>query len=192
MSRRPVFWYPGLHYHVTQRGHSGDPIFRDDADRLEFLALLGTAALRFGWEVRAYCLMDNHVHLFLGTSGPTLSAGMRWLTGNYAIRFNRRRHRVGSPYQGRYHAFTVESERHFYEVTRYVVLNPVRARIVSRPEDWPWSSHRAVLGLIPAPKWLAVERSLEDFEGLTDRYREYVEAGMNFPTMNWRGVGRRC
>lgn len=192
MSRRPVIWYPGLHYHVTQRGHSRSRLFLDDVDREVYLSLLGAAALRHGWEIRAYCLMGNHVHLFLGTPGPNLSEGMRWLAGNYSIRFNRRHLRTGSPYEGRFHAFTVENERHFYEVSRYVVLNPVKAGLVARPEDWPWSSHAAVLGRVPVPRWLSVARCLEAFDGSRDLYREFVEEGLARPPLNWRSVGRPC
>lgn len=150
-------------YHVTSRGNDQRSIFADDVDRKRFLGLLGTCVRRFGWSVTAYVLMTNHVHLVIQTPEPNLSRGMHWLNGTYASGFNRRHGRSGHLFQGRFHAFLVEKEAYFCEVLRYVVLNPVRAGMVARPEDYRWSSYRATEGRAAAPDWLDVTAALAAF-----------------------------
>jgi hypothetical protein len=104
--------------------------------------------------------MTNHFHLVIQTADPNLSRGMQWLNGTYAAWFNRRHERAGHLFQGRFHAFIVEKESYFAELLRYVVLNPVRAKMVERPEQYRWSSYRATAGLDVAPAWLDVPSAL--------------------------------
>jgi REP element-mobilizing transposase RayT len=143
-----------------------------------FLEFLAAATRRFGWSVSAFVLMTNHFHLVLKTPEPNLSRGMQWLNGKYAGRFNARHKRCGHLFQGRFKAVLVEKETYFANVLRYVVLNPVRAGIVERPEDFRWSSYRATAGLEAAPDWLDVSSVLTAFDGGGDeareRYRGYV------------------
>ena len=91
--------------------------------------------------------MDNHYHLFIETPEGNLSQGMRQLNGVYTQRFNRCHNRVGHLYQGRYKAILVQKETYLLELSRYIVLNPVRARMVNAPQEWPWSNYRATIGL---------------------------------------------
>jgi hypothetical protein len=98
--------------------------------------------------------MTNHFHLLVQTPEANLSRGMQWFNTAYAVWFNRRHDRSGHLYGGRFKAFVIEKESYFLEVLRYVVLNPVRAHMVERPEDYRWSSYRATAGLEPAPEWL--------------------------------------
>ncbi|HEX8410317.1 MAG TPA: transposase, partial [Thermoanaerobaculia bacterium] len=147
-------------------------------DRWMFLTLVEQAAKRFGWSVTAYVLMTNHFHLVIQTPDPNLSRGMQWLNGTYAAWFNHRHKRTGHLFQGRFHAFLVEKETYFAELLRYVVLNPVRAKMVERPEDYLWSSYRATAGLAVAPPWLDVASALgwlimEPAEAKA-AYREFV------------------
>jgi REP element-mobilizing transposase RayT len=165
---------PGGVYHVTQRGHRRSPLFRADVDRSDFLGLLGSAVLRYEWDVYAWCLMDNHVHVLLRTRHGNLSRGMGFLTALYARRFNERYGIRGTPFQGKYRAFLVEDEEYFGEILRYVVLNPVKAGLVEAPEEWPWSSHRATMGIVPAPRWFQAERVLGRFFGRREEYRLHV------------------
>ncbi len=141
-------------YHVTSRGDRREPICVDDADRVAFLELLDQACERFDAGVLAYCLMGNHYHLVLGTRQANLSALMRHLNGVYTQRFNRRHGKVGHVFQGRFKAILVDREAYLLAVCRYVELNPVRARMVAAPGDWPWSSYRAHTGTAPVPPWL--------------------------------------
>lgn len=160
MARPLRIEFAGALYHVTSRGNERRPIFRSDRDRRTFLTLLEQAAKRFRWSVTAYVLMTNHFHLVIQTQDPNLSRGMQWLNGTYAAWFNHRHQRAGHLFQGRFHAFLVEKEAYFAELLRYVVLNPVRAKMVERPEDYRWSSYRATAGLEVAPAWLDVASAL--------------------------------
>jgi putative transposase len=127
--------------------------------------------------VYGYTQMGNHFHLVIETLEATLSTGMRQLNGVYAQWFNRRHGRVGHLFQGRFYSELVEREPHLLEVTRYVVLNPVRARMVAEPVDWPWSSYRATIGANTVPVWLDVDWTLSHFGGSMRRYADFVAEG---------------
>jgi putative transposase len=117
-------------YHATARGNERKALFRGEADRFHFLALLGELPERFGVKVHAYVLMDNHFHLLLETPEANLSRAMQWLLVGYSVWFNRRHDRAGHLFQGRFHAVIVEDDRGWQEVARYVHLNPVRIAIL--------------------------------------------------------------
>lgn len=146
MARPLRLEYPGALYHVTSRGNARARIYADDADRRNFLELLGAVCDRHRWRVHAYCLMGNHYHLVIETPEPTLSKGMRHLNGVYTQAFNRRHRKVGHLFQGRYTAILVDKDKYLLELARYVVLNPVRAGMVKSAGQWPWSSYRALIG----------------------------------------------
>jgi len=146
MARPLRIEYDGALYHVTSRGNERKSIFRDDADRKLFLKTLSQVTDRFNWVCHAYYLMNNHYHLVIETPDGNLSKGMRELNGVYTQAFNRRHHRVGHLFQGRFKGILVQKESHFLEVCRYVVLNPVRAKAVKHPREWAWSSYRATGG----------------------------------------------
>ncbi|PKM03445.1 MAG: addiction module toxin RelE, partial [Gammaproteobacteria bacterium HGW-Gammaproteobacteria-7] len=150
-------------YHVMARGNAREAIFLDDEDRRAFVANLGRVAGRFDWRLWAWCLMGNHYHLLVETLRPTLSRGMREVNGVYTQAFNRRHGRVGHVLQGRYKAVLVDKDSYLLELSRYVVLNPVRAGLAAIAADWPWSSYRAVMGKAAAPEWLAVSDTLALF-----------------------------
>jgi putative transposase len=182
MARALRLEFPGALYHVTSRGNAGAHIFVDDADRRFFLGLLTRVVDRFAWLCHAFCLMGNHYHLLLETPKPNLSRGMRSLNSVYAQVFNRRRGRRGHVFQGRFHAVLVEKERHLLEIARYVVLNPVRARVVPEAVAWPWSSYRAAVGAAPCPPWLTLDWLLAQFADertrAQERYRRFVADGL--------------
>jgi putative transposase len=192
MSRPLRLEYPGSLWHITSRGNAKQDIFSDDCDREFFLGLLGTCVERFSWILTAYVLMSNHFHLVVELTCETLSRGMQWLNGKYSQAFNRRHDRVGHLFQGRPDMRLVEQETYGLELLRYVVLNPVRAGMVARPEDYVWSSHRALLGEAPAPDWLAVDDVLVRFgsERALARaaYRQFVDAGIGLETTLWNDL----
>jgi REP element-mobilizing transposase RayT len=163
MARPLRLEYPGAVYHVTARGHERGAIFREDTDREKFLALLGSISRNQGWELHGYCLMGNHYHLLVETPSGGLSRGMKALNGRYAQWFNRSHRRRGHFLEGRFRSVLVQKQSHLLELHRYVVLNPVRARLVQRAEEWKWSSYRATVGLEKAPEWLEVDWTLEQF-----------------------------
>lgn len=154
---------PTALHHVTARGRAGRSIYLDDADRLAFLDILGNVCRRMRWACYAYCLMDNHYHLVLETTAPSTSSGIQQLNRLWARRFNRLHGRRGPVFQGSSLSGPVEGSAHLKELVRYVVLNPVRAKIVPHPECWPWSSYRTTIGDAPAPPWLARGRLLSRF-----------------------------
>jgi REP element-mobilizing transposase RayT len=160
MARPLRLEFEGALCHVMARGNAREAIFLDDDDRVAFVANLGRVAERFEWRVWAWCLMGNHYHLLVETLRPTLSRGMREINGVYTQGFNRRHRRVGHVLQGRYKAVLVDKDSYLLELSRYVVLNPVRAGLVATAGDWTWSSYRAVMGKAPAPEWLAANATL--------------------------------
>ena len=123
------------------RGNERRAIVRDDVDRQRRLDWLQRTVETYGWRLHAFALMTNHDHLFLETPEPNLSAGMHLLNGSYTGYFNLRHRRVGHLFQGRFKAHLVEEEGYFTEISRYIHLNPVRAKLVERPEQWKWSSY---------------------------------------------------
>jgi REP element-mobilizing transposase RayT len=161
-------------YHVVARGNEKKPIFRDDEDRHLYLRRLSSCRRRFGFALYAYCLMENHVHLVLERGPARLSRVMLNLHSFYAQQFNERHERVGHLFQGRYKAILVDKQRYLLAVVRYVHENPTRAGIVGRPEDYRWSSARAVWKGT-GPEWLDLGRLFAflggSFENALARYR---------------------
>lgn len=163
MARQLRLEFTGAIYHVTARGNARAAIFIDDEDRNSFLAVLAECIARFGWLCHAYCLMDNHYHLLIETPDANLSAGMRQLNGVYTQRFNRRHGRIGHVFQGRFKSILVERDSYLLELCRYVVLNPVRAKIVRDAAQYGWSSYLATTGGAPTPQWLQTDWVLSQF-----------------------------
>jgi len=165
-------------YHVYARGNRRQEIARDDADRLLLLAVAENVVAQFGWYCHAYCLMTNHYHFLFETPAPDLSQGMQRLNGIYAQLFNRRHGLDGHLFQGRFGGRLIESNWHLIELSRYVVLNPVRAGICDEAGDWPWSSYRATAGLAPRPALLTLDLILAQFgrdeETARQNYAAYV------------------
>ncbi len=147
--------FPGALYHVTARGNARQAIVLDDRDRALFLVCLGETVARLDWICHAYCLMDNHYHLLIETPEGHVSRGMRQLNGVFTQRMNRRHGRVGHLFQGRFKAILVERESYLLELCRYIVLNPIRAGMVTQLERYPWSSYPATRGFVVRPGWLA-------------------------------------
>lgn len=186
MSRPLRLEFPGAIYHITARGNAQGAIFLDDEDRVLFFAVLAEAIARFGWLCHAYCLMDNHYHLLIETPDSNLSQGMRLINGVYTQRFNRRYARAGHLFQGRFKAILVERDSYLLELCRYIVLNPVRAKMVTDIHNYLWSSYPATAGREPAPAWLTTDWVLSRFgsrRAVAQRqYVEFVAQGRNLPS----------
>ena len=172
---------PGGIYHLTTRGDNKEAIYRDDFDRTVFLLMLDRVALRYRWIGLAYCLIGNHYHLVLRIPVGGLSRGMDVLNGGYARRTNERYGRSGHVFRRRFHSRLIEDESHLLESCRYPVLNPLRASLCSRPEQWRWSSYRACAGLELAPSFLAANEVLRLFSDdpahAKAAYRRFVSEG---------------
>ena len=130
MARPLRIEFPGAVYHITSRGNGRQDIFSDDDDRIDFLERLSATVEHFHWICHAYCLMTNHYHLLIETPDGNLSAGMRQLNGTYTQAFNRKHRQVGHLFQGRFKSILVEKESHLLTLSRYIVRNPVAARMV--------------------------------------------------------------
>lgn len=172
MARPLRIEYPGAFYHITSRGNAKQNIFKTKNDFIDFLNILNENIERYNWKCYAYCLMSNHYHLLIKTLDPNLSQGMRQLNGIYTQKFNYKHKTVGHLFQGRYKAILIDEEKYFYELVRYIVLNPVRANMVKIPGNYPWSSHREMLanneyGIIDR------EDVLNRFDGVQE-YEKYI------------------
>jgi REP-associated tyrosine transposase len=186
MARPLRLEFAGALYHVTSRGDGQEDVFTDDPDRAAFLEVLGQVCARYNWTVHAYCLMGNHYHLVIETPDGNLAKGMRQLNGVYTQRFNRAHQRVGHVFQGRYKAILVQKESYLLELARYVVLNPVRARMVRSAQAWAWSSYRATAGRADRAVWLHTDWILSAFARqkgrAIERYRAFVAEGKDQPS----------
>lgn len=163
MARPPRIAPPGGLFHITARGNRRQEIFFDDTDRRRFLSVLGVAVSRQTWRCHAYCLMPNHYHLMIETSAADLSVGMHRINCAYANWFNRRHALDGHLFQGRFHSVLLERAWHLLELSRYIVLNPVRAGLCHDPVEWRWSSYRASISVAPTPSFLTVDWVLAQF-----------------------------
>ena len=194
MSRPLRIEFTSALYHITTRGDRREDIYDDDDDRTKFLAILAEVINRFNWVCHAYCLMGNHYHLVVETPEGNLSKGMRQLNGMYTQASNRRHGRTGHLFQGRFKGILVDKDNYLLELTRYVVLNPVRAGMVKYPGDYPWSSYRAMVGDTPSPTWLATDAMLLRFgqrrAEARRRYAEFVRQGLNAGTI-WSGLQKQ-
>jgi putative transposase len=166
--------YAGAVYHVMTRGVRGLPLYTDAHDRAAFLGLLGETCSRYDWLIQAYCLMDNHYHLLVTTLEPTLSRGGQWLNGQYVRRFNKRHDHLGHAAFRRFHAVLINDDAHVATTARYILRNPVRARLCARPAQWKWSSYATTTGHETAPAYLEPTWILGEF-GLT-----LAQAQLNF------------
>jgi REP element-mobilizing transposase RayT len=203
MARPLRIKYKGAYYHIAARGNERKKIFFSKADYGKFKEYLREAQDRYGCFLLCYVLMSNHYHLILETPNADISEIMHYINGSYTGYINRRRRRSGHLFQGRYKSILVDADRYLLELSRYVHLNPVRANIVKRPEDFNYSSYRSyifkktediihrdlILGMISTrdrnPQKLYkdfVERSIEeDLEDpLKDLYAGSILGGKTF------------
>lgn len=145
MARRPRVFAPGLLYHVIVRGNQRRKTFRSDEDYKTYLDRLDKYRTQCRVRIYAYCLMPNHVHLLVETGSTPLAKFMQGVQQSYTQYFNRRYRKVGHLFQGRYKAIICERDRYLQTLIRYIHLNPVRAKLVIRPERYAYSGHNSYL-----------------------------------------------
>ncbi len=183
MPRRARLSLPGIPWHIIQRGNNRSVCFNAEADYQIYLHTLTEYAAQCGCAVHAYVLMTNHVHLLV-TPQTSESAGqmMKQLGQRYVRYFNRRYQRSGTLWEGRFRSCLTQSEAYLLACYRYIELNPVRAGMVGRPQDYRWSSyHHNGLGradslITPHEQYLALGRV--DAERLS-AYRELCRAPLD-------------
>ncbi len=183
--------FAGAVYHVMSRGNERRAIVRDDRDRRTWLDWVRRTVETYDLRLHAFVLMTNHYHLFVETPLANLSAAMHGLNGSYASYFNRRHERAGHLWQGRFKAHLIEREGHWLEVSRYMHLNPSRAGMVKKPEDYAWSSYPGYHWASRALSWLTYATVLGEFgrDPATARreYRRFLRAGISGPPESpWR------
>ena len=164
MSRAWRIEFDGALYHVA-RGNARQDIFVDDRDRLLFIDLIGEMAVRFEIDVYAWVFMGNYYHLLLKTNRANLSKSMQWFGANYTRKYNIRHKRSGHLFQGRFKSFLIENDSYLMRLSCYIHRNPLRAGIVKRLVDYPWSSYIVYAYGKKSPDWLMTELILSFFTG---------------------------
>ena len=169
MARRLRVYVPGAAVHVIQRGNNRGPIFFDNDDYETFLAFLRESAATRGTSVHGFGLMQNHYHLIVTPQHRTaLPRTIQHFGGRYVQYYNKRHKRTGTLWDGRYRDPVVADDRYFFTCLRYIERNPVKAQIVSNPEDYRWSSYRVhAYGersdwLVPHPLYLALGKNAKE------------------------------
>ncbi len=164
-------------YHLTSRG--GGDIYED---RRTFLQVFSSVFEQFNWVCYTYCLMSNYYHLLLQTPDANLSKGMRQLNGVYTQAYNRRHQKTGHLFQGRYKSILVDEDKYLLELSRYIVLNPVKAGMVKKVDQWKWSSYLATVGQASVPNWLSSDYLLSQFsvqrKTAIRKYQAFVQGGL--------------
>jgi putative transposase len=179
MPRPPRDVAPGLFHVFTHSVWAADALFRDDDDRLNFLRELALAGARTGWTCLGYCLMTTHYHLVLEVGTGALPQGMHSLNFRYASWFNFRHAMKGHVHGRRYGSRRIVDDDDLLEAYKYVARNPVEAGLCRRPEDWPWSSYRAAIGLAKGESFVNPIAVLAAFDAPLEiaraRLRRFVE-----------------
>lgn len=193
MPRHARIVFPGIPHHITQRGNRRENIFFTDEDRTVYLEWLQDYCSRHGVDILSYCLMSNHIHLVaVPETEDSLQQVLKPLHMRYAQRINRKHGWKGHVWQGRFFSSALD-DRHTWSAIRYVERNPVRAGIVSKPEEYPWSSAAAHCGLQRDPvltsksEWTAQFKAMGDWSAwlsateeteMIERLRMHVEKGL--------------
>lgn len=184
MARQLRIEYPGAFYHVMNRGAGRKPIFHDEQFYNLFLALLADLNKNFGIEIHAYCLMGNHYHLLIKTCHANLSIAMKHLNGVYTMRYNRLLKKDGPLFRGRFKSIVVDADEYLLQVSRYIHLNPVEAKLVKNPETYLWSSYKYYCDIKNKPDWLMIEELHSRFSQKNKRlaYQLFVSEGTDQDT----------
>ena len=185
MARKPRIEIPGGLYHIISRGNNRRKIFRSHDDYLKFTSMLAQQKSRLPFYLYAYCLMPNHAHLLIERQDDKIGRIMQGLLTGYSQYFNRKYKKIGHLFQGRYKAILCQTDRYLGELVRYIHLNPVRARMVKRPEDYEYSGHRAYIGR-DTSGLVDTEPVLRHFGGTKARaletYQRFVAVGVGEPS----------
>ena len=180
MSTKRRVWFEGATYHITARGNRKEEIFRDKRDYNVYLNIMEESIeyyKDYNYKILSYCLMSNHIHFIIETDIEPLGLLIARSDSVYTRYFNRKYDYVGHLFQGRYFSELIKDEKQLLDASRYVHLNPVKAKIVESPECYKWSSYAAIIGIrevnLVDPKSL-----LKYFYHGDISYKEFVESGI--------------
>lgn len=175
MARQNRIWFPGATYHITARGNRKSVLFHDSQDIRKYMEILKETKEKYPFDLHAYCLMNNHIHLQLETKDTSTSQIIQVLHTRYAIYLNKRYSLVGHVFQGRYGAKLILDANYFLTVNRYIHRNPVEAKLVSNPQDYPWSSYSTYVTPNKNPL-VTTERTLSYFTNSNIQFfKQYTE-----------------
>lgn len=163
VSRPLRILYANAWYHIMNRGASRATIFHNKNDYKIFLDILSKTHKRYGFEIHAYCLMPNHYHILIRTPLANLSRCLQHLDGLYTQYYNRKYKKDGALFRGRYKSILIDAENYLLRLSRYIHLNPVKAKLVKHPLKYCWSSYRFYSKNIAPPDWLYTEETLSRF-----------------------------
>lgn len=184
--------FEGALYHILSRGNEKRDIVSDDSDRRRLRDAIGEAAERFDLDIFAYVLMNNHYHLLLRTRQANLSRAMQWFGTTYTQRYNTRHGRSGHLFQGRFKSIIVENDAYLLRLSLYIHRNPVRAGVVERLADFPWSTYRTYAYGKAEPGWVQTDLILSQFQAADPHkaYREKAKEYAKEETRLWEDL--RC
>jgi len=187
MARPLRIAFEGAFYHITARGNERRKIFLSHRDYQKFLSYLTDALHKYGVILHAFVLMTNHYHLIVETPKANLSSFMHSLNSAYTTYFNIKRKRSGHLFQGRYKSLLIDADNYLLELSRYIHLNPVRAGITGKPEDYRYSSYRAYI--FPKEETINFRDLLWNMVGKEEKdgprsYREFVETAIRDQPMD--------
>ena len=177
MARKPRIEFEGGFYHVIIRGNQRQKVFLEEKDFLKYLEFLNDYKDRYGFWIYAYVLMSTHVHLLIETGQVPLSKILQGINQRFTMYFNWRYGTVGHLFQGRYKAILCDKEAYLFSLVKYLHGNPIRAGMVTRPEEYRWSSHREYLGMNKnglVDTGLFLRMFSEDLKRGRTLYREYM------------------
>lgn len=181
MSRQKRIWVPNRFYHIVCRGNRRDPLFRNATDFQAFLYILHQLHEQVSFEIASYCLMTNHYHLQIRSQNVPFSRLMSLINKRYANYYNTKYRLTGHVYEKRYYDKIIEDKEGMLEVSRYIHLNPVEAKMIRQPENYPWSSF--YLYKYPKslpPKFMNMAILLAYYEGTKEQQREkYCQSVIN-------------
>ncbi len=167
-------------YHIISRGNEKKAIFKDKKDYIKLLKILKETKEKFNYKLYVYVLMPNHYHFIIETLNANLSRIMHTINSGYTTWFNHRYKRSGHLFQGRYKSILVDKDTYLLELSRYIHLNPLRANIVSSPENYEYSSYQEYT---KKSKYRLVDKKdiMEYFNNNSKRFEEFVKDGINTP-----------
>ncbi len=181
MARSLRIEYEGALYHVTARGNERGKIFFTKTDYRKFKEYLAESQVKYGFVIHCYVLMTNHYHLLIETPNKNLSKIMHHMNSSYTTYINIKRKRSGHLFQGRYKAILVDKDSYLLELSRYMHLNPVRAKMVERPEDYPYSSYDAYISgndeLVSVAPVLSMLS--KDIDAAREKYKLFVKSALS-------------
>ncbi|MCX5667176.1 MAG: transposase [Candidatus Omnitrophica bacterium] len=185
MARPLRIEYPNAFYHIIQRGIERRGIFISDKDRIRLLEYIDSCRKAYHAIIHTYCLMRNHYHLIIETPDANLSKVMHYLNTSYAVYFNTKYKRSGPLYQGRFKAILVDKDEYLGRLSRYIHLNPVRARLAKDPIEYQWSSYKYFVLSSAVPVWLDIDTILSVFD------RDRLKARRQYKDFILDGIGEK-